>query len=100
MREYVIHTALKAHSYYMWYLDSGCLMHMCGNKVFFDTVTKCDIGLETFGDGSTSGVVEKHNIRSQGLPNLTDVLLVKGLNANLISIDQLCDAQYQVQFLK
>ena len=69
---------------------------MCGNTTFFDTVTKCDGGLVTFGDGSTSRVVRKGNRRSQGLPNFTDVLLVESLKANLISISQLCDAQYQV----
>ena len=64
---------------------------MCGNKVYFDIVTKCDGGIVTFGDGNTSRVIEKCNIRFQGLPNLTDVLLVDGLKANLISISQLCD---------
>ena len=62
------------------------------NKAFFDNVTKCDGDLVTFGDGSTSRVVGKGNIRSQGLPYLSDVLLVKVLKANLISISQLCDA--------
>ena len=73
---------------------------MCDNKTYFDTVTKCDGGLVTFGDDSTSRVVGKCNIRYQGLPNPTDVLLVEGLKANLISISQLCDAQHQVQFSK
>ena len=59
---------------------------MCENKAFFDTVTKCDGVLVTFGDGSTSKVVGKGNVRSQRLPNLTDVLQVEGLKANLISI--------------
>ena len=59
---------------------------MCGNKAFFDIVTKYDGGLVTFEDGNTFRIVEKDNIRSQGLPNLTDVLLVEGLKANLISI--------------
>ena len=87
LRGYVVHNALKVHNSNMWYLDSGCSRHMCGNKVFFDTVTKCDGGLVTFGDGNTFRIVEKGNIRSQGLPNLTDVLLVEGLKANLISIN-------------
>ena len=73
---------------------------MCGNKAFFDTMTKCDGGLVTFGDVSTSKVVEKCNIRSQELPKLTNVLLVDSLKSNLISISQLCDAQHQVQFSK
>ena len=76
----------------MWYLDSGFSRHMCGNKIFFDTLTKCNGGLATFGDGNTSRVVGKGNIRSQGLPKLTDVLLIEGLKVNLISISQLCNA--------
>ena len=92
LRGYVAHTALKTQNSNMWYLDSGCSRHMCGNKTYFDTVTKCDGGLVTFGDGSPSRVVGKGNIRSHGLPNLNDVLLVEGLKANLISISQLCDA--------
>ena len=43
----------------MWYLGSGCSRHMCGNKAIFSTITKCDGGLVTFGDGNTSRVVEK-----------------------------------------
>ena len=61
---------------------------MCENKAFFDTVTKCDGVLVTFGDGSTSKVVGKGNVRSQGIRYTTckDVLQVEGLKANLISI--------------
>ena len=59
-------------------------------------MTKCDGGLVTFGDDGTSKVVEKDNIRFQGLPNLTDVLLVEDLKTNLINISQLCDARHQV----
>ena len=70
----------------MWYLDNGYSRHMCGNRAFFNNVTKCDGGLVTFGDGSTFKVVGKDNIRYQGLSNLTDVLLIEGLKGNLISI--------------
>ena len=70
LRGYVAHIELKAHSSNMCYLDSGWSRYIYGNKVFFDTVTKCDGGLVTFGDGSTSKVVEKSNIRSQELEGL------------------------------
>ena len=71
---------------------------MCGDKSYFDTVTKCDGGLVTFGYGSTSKVIGKGNIKTQGIPNLNDVLLVDGLKANFINISQLCDAHYQAYF--
>ena len=64
LKGYVAHTALKAHSSNMWYLDSGCSRHICDNKAYFDTVTKCDGGTVTFGDRSTSKVLGKCNIRS------------------------------------
>ena len=67
---------------------------MCGNKAYFDTVIKCDGGLVTFRDGSTSRVREKGNIRSQRLSNLNDVFLVESFKVNLISMSQLCDAQH------
>ena len=35
-----------------------------------------------------------------GVPNLNEVLLVKGLTANLISISQLCDLGFKVNFTK
>ena len=59
---------------------------ICVEIKSFLTLTKCDGGLVTFEDDSTSRVMGKDNIRSQGLPNLADVLLVEGLKANLISI--------------
>ena len=35
-----------------------------------------------------------------GLPLLTDVLYIKGLKANLLSITQICDEDFVVQFSK
>ena len=66
LRGYVAHTALKTHNSNMWYLNSECFRHMCGNKVLFDIVIKCDGDLVMFGDGSTSRVIRKGNIRAQG----------------------------------
>jgi hypothetical protein len=37
-------------------------------------------------------------LQYSGLPKLDDVLLVKGLKANLISISQLCDQGLKVDF--
>jgi len=40
------------------------------------------------------------NLINNGLPNLNNVLLVKGLTYNLISISQLCDQGMNVNFSK
>jgi hypothetical protein len=43
----------------------------------------------TFGDGAKGKIVGICNLVKHGVPRLDDVLLVKGLTANLISISQL-----------
>ena len=53
-----------------------------------------------FGDGSHSQVLGKGTIDILGLPLLTDVLYIKGLKANLLSITQICDEYFLVQFSK
>ena len=43
-------------------------------------------------------MVSKGTLNVPGLPNLTDVWLVEGMKANLISISQLCDHELFVRF--
>ena len=45
-------------------------------------------------------VLGKGTIDISGLPLLTDVLYIKGLKANLLSITQICDKDFLVQFSK
>ncbi|CAJ2644227.1 unnamed protein product [Trifolium pratense] len=52
---------------------------------------------EKENDGEIKGI---GNLIDNGLPNLDNVLLVKGLTANLISISQLCDQGMKVNFTK
>ena len=54
----------------------------------------------TFGDGSHSQVLGKGTVDILGLPLLTDVLYIKGLRVNLLSITQLCDEDFLIQFSK
>jgi len=54
----------------------------------------------TFGDGAKGKIVGIGNLVSEGSPRLDNVLLVKGLAANLISISQLCDQGLSVNFSK
>jgi len=49
------------------------------------------------GKGKIVGI---GNLVSEGFPKLDNVLLVKGLTANLISISQLCDQGLSVNFSK
>ena len=53
-----------------------------------------------FGDGSHAQVLGKGTVEIPGLPLLKDVLYIKGMKANLLSITQICDEDFLVQFLK
>ena len=54
----------------------------------------------TFGDGSHSQVLGKGTIDIPGLSLLTDVLHIKELKANLLSITQIYDEDFLVQVFK
>ncbi|XP_072993626.1 uncharacterized protein [Typha latifolia] len=97
---YVVHTALKALNSDLCYLDSGCSRHMSGDKSLFSNLEKHERGVVTFGDGNSSTVIGKGKVSSPGVPILENVLYVKGLKANLVSISQFCDEDYEVKFSK
>ena len=84
-----VHTALKVFNSCLWYLDSGCLRHMTGDKSLFKSLKEKEDVYVTFGDGSHSQVLGKGTIDIPGLPLLTDILYIKGLKANLLSITQI-----------
>ncbi|GAU21703.1 hypothetical protein TSUD_242750, partial [Trifolium subterraneum] len=53
-----------------------------------------------FGDGAKGEIIGVGKLINKSLPKLDNVLLVKGLSANLISISQLCDQGLKVNFTK
>ncbi|CAM8895359.1 unnamed protein product [Rhodiola kirilowii] len=71
---------------------------MIGNPTFFTNVEEFKGKYVTFGDGVKGHVLGRGTLNVPGLPRLKEVLLVKGLQANLISISQLCDGEHHVQF--
>ena len=95
-----VQIALKVFNSCLWYLDSGCSRHMTGDKTLFKTLKEKEDGFVTFGDGSHSQVLGKGTIAIPGLPLLTDVLYIKGLKVNLLSITQICNENFLVQFSK
>ncbi|XP_019168839.1 PREDICTED: uncharacterized protein LOC109164745 [Ipomoea nil] len=80
-----------------WYFDSGCSRHMTGNAKFLSDINTSN-GEVTFGDGVKGQVTGVGTLNVAGLPKLKKVLLVNGLHANLISISQLCDQNWNVSF--
>ncbi|KAA0038999.1 envelope-like protein [Cucumis melo var. makuwa] len=73
---------------------------MTGNKYFFSELKECNSGHVTFGDGARGRIIAKGNIAKDYLPCLNDVKYVDDLKANLISVSQLCDQGYSINFSK
>jgi hypothetical protein len=71
---------------------------MTGVGKFLKDVKSYKTSFVTFGDGAKGEIVGIGNLINNDLPNLENVLLVKGLTTNLISISQLCDQGLKVNF--
>ena len=95
-----VHTTLKVFNSCLWYLDSGCSRHMTRDKSLFETLKDKEDGFVTFGDGSHSQVRGKGTVDISRLPLLTDVLYIKRLKVNLLSITQIYGEDFLVQFSK
>ena len=95
-----VHTSLKVFNSCLWYLDSGYSRHMTGDKSLFKTLKEKVGDYVTFGDGSHAQFLGKWTIEIPRLPLLKDVSHIKGLKANLLSITQICDGDFLVQFSK
>ncbi|GJT70573.1 retrovirus-related pol polyprotein from transposon TNT 1-94 [Tanacetum coccineum] len=81
----------------IWYLDSGCSRHMTGVKSYLHKYVEQPGPKVVFRDDSTYVIEGYGSIKCNGIV-FTKVTFVNGLKYNLISISQLCDAKYIVQF--
>jgi hypothetical protein len=96
----IAHTSLKATSGEEWYFDSGCSRHMTGVEKFLEKLKPHSTSSVTFGDGAKGEIRGIGRLTSSAHLKLDDLLLVRGLTANLISISQLCDQGLKVNFTK
>lgn len=80
-----------------WFLDSGCSRHMTGEeKRLMNVVPSCE-GTVKYGDGSKGKILAEGELVHDNV-HIEHVLLVQGLRSSLLSISQLCDAGFLVQF--
>jgi hypothetical protein len=94
------HISLRGSSIEDWYFDSGCSRHMFGVKKYLEDIRSYLTSFVTFGDRAKGEIKGVGMLACVGLPKLDNVLLVKGLTANLINITQLCDQGLKVNFTK
>nr|GEX70942.1 hypothetical protein [Tanacetum cinerariifolium] len=83
----------------LFIVDSGCLRHMMGNlKLLTNFVVKF-LGLVKFGNDQIAPILGYGDL-IQGTDTIKRVYYVEGLNHNLFSVGQLCDADLEVAFRK
>ena len=83
-----------------WYIDSGCLKHMSGDKEKFITLSEHKARKVTFGNDAPGKVRGKGVVSlSNGKGKAQDVLFVDGLKHNLLSVSQMCDKGCEVLFI-
>nr|GEV62577.1 hypothetical protein [Tanacetum cinerariifolium] len=80
-------------------VDSGCTKHMTGNlKLLCNFVDKF-LGTVRFGNDQFASILGYGDL-VQGNVTINRVYYVKGLNHNLFSVGQFCDADLEVAFRK
>nr|KYP34086.1 Copia protein [Cajanus cajan] len=83
----------------IWYLDSGCSRHMTGDPSKFSSLKLKNEGFVTYGDNNKGRILGHGNIgNSSSLTLIENVLLVEGLKHNLLSISQLSDKGFKIEF--
>ena len=92
------HISLRTPSREGWYFDSGCSRHMTGFKKLLDVEKSCTNSCVTFGNGTKGKILGTGNLINDESPKLDNVLWVRGLTSNLISISQLREQGMNVNF--
>ena len=69
-------SAFKIMDMCLWYLDSGCLRHMTGDRSLFKVFESKNGGDVTFSDGRKSQIKGKGAISLPRLPDIGNVLYV------------------------
>lgn len=83
----------------VWYLENWCSGHMTGSKFMFSDFQPSVGPQATFGDNGTNNT-EGYGALLHCLIKFSKLAYVNGLKHNLISINQLFDADYMVLFVK
>ena len=84
----------------LWYLDTGCSNHMCGDKSTFSDLDEPFRDSVKFGDNSRVSVMGKGKVTIQTKGNFVqtifNVLFVLDWRTNLLSVGQLQEKGYEI----
>nr|GEZ76555.1 integrase, catalytic region, zinc finger, CCHC-type, peptidase aspartic, catalytic [Tanacetum cinerariifolium] len=100
----VSQTTLYSNSFaarrnYPIHVDSGCSKHMTGNLKLLTNFMEKFLGTVKFGNDQIAPILGYGDL-VQGAVTIKRVYYVEGLNHNLFSIGQFCDADLEVGFQK
>ena len=84
----------------LWYLDTGYINHMCGDKSTFSKLDKSFRDSVKFGENSKVSIMGKGKVTIQtkgnSFCNIVDVLFVPNLKIKLLGVRQLQEKGYEV----
>ncbi|GJV92075.1 hypothetical protein Tco_1539888 [Tanacetum coccineum] len=83
----------------MFIVNSGCSKHMTGNLKLLSNFVEKFIGTVKFGNDQIAPILGYGDL-VQGKITIKRVYYVEGLNYNLFSVGQFCDADLEVAFQK
>nr|GEX45317.1 retrovirus-related Pol polyprotein from transposon TNT 1-94 [Tanacetum cinerariifolium] len=83
----------------LFIIDSGCSKHMMGNLKLLINFVKKFLGTVKFGNDQIAPILGYRDL-VQGAVTIKRVYYVEGLNHNLFSVGQFCDADLEVAFRK
>nr|GEW63901.1 hypothetical protein [Tanacetum cinerariifolium] len=83
----------------LFIVDSGCSKHMTGNLKILINFVKKFLGTVKFGNDQIAPILGYGDL-VQGVVTIKRVYYIEGLNHNLFSVDQFCDADLEVAFRK
>nr|GEW32323.1 hypothetical protein [Tanacetum cinerariifolium] len=96
------HTTRKLYEYVkiiLFIVDSGCSKHMTGNLKLLTNFVEKFLGTVKFGNDQIALIIGYGDL-VQGAIIIKRVYYVEGLNHNLFSVGQFCDADLEVAFQK
>ncbi|GJV59964.1 hypothetical protein Tco_1466064 [Tanacetum coccineum] len=83
----------------LFIIDSGCSKHMTGNLKLLSNFVEKFLGMVKFGNDQIAPILGYGDL-VQGNITIKRVYYVEGLNHNLFSVGQFCDADLEVVFWK
>nr|GEX33524.1 hypothetical protein [Tanacetum cinerariifolium] len=81
----------------LFIVDSGCSKHMTGNLKLLTNFVEKFLGTVKFGNDQIAPILDYGDL-VQGAITIKRVYYVEGLNHNLFSVSQFCDADLEVAF--